>query len=233
MEIGKLARINRYPVKSMMGETLERAKMTDHGVDGDRIYAFVQKQPPNKSFPWMTAREAHEMLLFKPRLESSPLGIKVLSPSGKLFEIEDVELLDYFQKKYGHELVLTQDESGCKDSKPISIIGLPTIRALGEETSIDLMPERFRANLYADWNQDEPFYEDKLVGKTLQIGQVEINIVKKNVRCAIPTLDPITAHPSPQILTSIKNNHSGCVGVYAEVHKIGEIRTGDTIHLID
>ena len=57
MEIGRVAQIARYPVKSMMGEQLETALMTEHGIEGDRIYALVQKDPPNERFPWMTARE--------------------------------------------------------------------------------------------------------------------------------------------------------------------------------
>lgn len=233
MEIGKLAQIGRYPVKSMMGETLQKVQLTQHGVEGDRIYAFVQKQPPNESFPWMTAREARELLLFKPRFEISLTSVKVESPNGSVFKIEDAELLNYFQKKYDRELVLRLDEAGCKDSKPISLIGLPTIRAIGKETSINLMPQRFRANLYADWNSDEPFYEDQLVGKTLQIGDAEIKIAKKNTRCVVPTLDPVDARPAPRIFDAIMKNHAGCAGVYALVQKVGEIRTGDPISLLD
>ncbi len=215
----------------MAGEKLERARLSEHGIAGDRIYAFVQEHPPNERFPWMTAREASEMLLFKPRFVGSS-KIEVDSPGGRVFQINDEELLDYFQTKYSKSLVLRFDESGCKDSKPVSLIGLSTINSIGREVAMDVAPERFRANLYAEWNSGEPFYEDKLVGKVLQIGDAEIKIAKKDSRCVIPTLDPSNASAAPQVLEAIKKNHGGCAGVYAFVQKPGEIGNGDAIRLV-
>lgn len=233
MEIGRVAQIARYPVKSMMGEQLETALMTEHGIEGDRIYALVQKNPPNERFPWMTAREAHEMLLFKPRYTGNRSDIEVTSLSGATFSVGGDEILSYFRERYAKELILRYDESGCKDSKPVSLIGLPTVEALGKEVGLRLAPERFRANLYAKWDSDKPFFEDALVGKVLQIGKAEIRIAKKDSRCVIPTLDPTSAIPAPELLETIKKNHSGYAGAYAFVEKPGEIRKGDPIGLSD
>jgi uncharacterized protein len=40
-EIGKVASLFRYPVKSMMGEELSEADVTQYGVLGDRTYALI------------------------------------------------------------------------------------------------------------------------------------------------------------------------------------------------
>ena len=40
MEIGHVAEIFRYPVKSMGGERLDAADLGWHGLDGDRRLAF-------------------------------------------------------------------------------------------------------------------------------------------------------------------------------------------------
>jgi len=39
MKLGRVKSIHRYPVKSMGGETLERATLTQHGLTGDRAWA--------------------------------------------------------------------------------------------------------------------------------------------------------------------------------------------------
>ena len=41
--IGRVAALWRYPVKSMMGEELNAAKITDRGLLGDRIYGLVDR----------------------------------------------------------------------------------------------------------------------------------------------------------------------------------------------
>ena len=40
-ELGKVASLWRYPVKSMQGEELSEAEVTQHGLLGDRVYALV------------------------------------------------------------------------------------------------------------------------------------------------------------------------------------------------
>lgn len=41
VEIGIVAALWRYPVKSMMGDELQNAQVTDHGLIGDRAYALI------------------------------------------------------------------------------------------------------------------------------------------------------------------------------------------------
>lgn len=40
LSVGRLASLHRYPVKSMMGEALNAAQITDRGLFGDRHYAL-------------------------------------------------------------------------------------------------------------------------------------------------------------------------------------------------
>ena len=41
--IGAVTSLWRYPVKSMMGEQLETAYFTEHGMLGDRAYALIDR----------------------------------------------------------------------------------------------------------------------------------------------------------------------------------------------
>jgi uncharacterized protein len=229
--IGSVARLRRYPVKSMRGEDLSEAVIERHGMFGDRVYAFTIDNCPNPNLPWMTARHASEMLLYQPVFASID-QIDVISPDGIKYSIADEALEQQLEEKYGYQLSLRQDFHGCQDAKPISILGVQTIKQLEKEVGYKhLSSERFRANIYVDWQDGGPFQEDELVGRGLSIGggNVQLRIVKKDSRCVIPTLDPQTTEALPDVLDVIKSKHNGYFGVYAEVESPGKIRRGDKI----
>lgn len=242
-QIGTLKRLRRYPVKSMAGEDLAEARITFAGIVGDRVYAFVDAE--NRSdFPWMTARQGHEMILLRPRFLDPPAtddGIpcadryaaEVTTPEGEKFRVGDSELTHYLEKRFLRSLHFRFSERNMTDARPVSILGMSTIRALSSETEIDLDPRRFRENFYVDWIDPRPFFEDQLIGRELQIGEiVTLQVVKKDGRCIIITLDPETATSSPQVLQQVSLHHDGCTGVYAAVLREGIVRVDDPIYLI-
>ena len=64
--IGTLARLWRYPVKSMGGEELKEAFVGFAGIYGDRIYA-VKNSASRKGFPYLNATSLHSMLTYQPQ----------------------------------------------------------------------------------------------------------------------------------------------------------------------
>ena len=237
-QIGVLKYLRRYPVKSMKGEDLESVSLTKYGILGDRTYAFIDENAQEKKFPWMTARQAHEMLLFEPKFADESLSkVMVRTPEGTNFDIEDQGFEEFMENRFNRGLVLRHDTSGgCMDAKPLSLFGLSTVRALSDETGIKLSHERFRANLYPEWDAeyDKPFFEDTLVGKRLKIGsKAKVRVVKKDSRCVIPTLDPMNGTSKLEILETIQKQHEGCAGVYAVVEAEGIVRPGDSIWIVD
>jgi uncharacterized protein YcbX len=98
---------------------------------------------------------------------------------------------------------------------------------------MDIDKRRFRANFYVEWDdQDDPFYENSLVGKTLKIGEwLEIAIVERDPRCIMITLDPDTAEETPKLLQHLARNHAGDAGVFAAVLQRGRVNKGDRIIL--
>ena len=230
--IGTLKRIRRYPVKSMMGEDLSEAHISYTGIPGDRSFAFIDNRNEDKSFPWMTARQSHEMLLFKPKFQSSLSEVRVETPEGEKYDASSPAFETYLERRFRRELSLKYDKKGLFDDKPISIFSLQTLGKLSGEVGIDLQQERFRANFYVDWSNGKPFYEDELVGKDLELGEeVRVRIDKKDSRCAIPTINPINAKDSPALLRNIKERHDGCAGVYAIVTQEGTVHVDDPIQI--
>jgi uncharacterized protein YcbX len=238
--IGTLVRLRRYPVKSMAGEDLEAARVTHAGLLGDRVFAFVDKQGP-ANFPWMTSRKGRDMILFRPRfLAPAPLedGIfstdyatEVMTPEGQRARVDDPEFTRFLEHRYGRALELRHSERSMTDAYPVSVLGMATVGGLSEETEMRLNPLRFRANFYVQWESDEPFFEDQFVGRELRIGEsVAIQVVAKDGRCVMITLDPETAAPSPVVLEKVARVHAGCAGVYGAVLREGIVRTDDPVY---
>ena len=240
--VGTLAVLRRYPVKGMAGEDVAAARVTFAGIVGDRVYAFVDERDQS-SFPWMTARKAHEWLLLRPRFLDPPpveedipaasrYAAEVVTPEGEKFIAGDAIFTQYLERRFGHSLRARFSERSMMDVAPVSLFGLATVRGLSEETGLALDPRRFRANFYVRWEGDEPFYENQLVGRALRIGDdVTVQVVKKDGRCVIVTLDSETAERSPMVLEKVARDHGGCAGVYAAVLREGVVRTDDPVYL--
>jgi uncharacterized protein YcbX len=64
--IGQVESLWRHPVKSMRGEELPEIFAGFAGIYGDRLFAFKSSAAP-PGFPYLTGREQHEMLLYRPR----------------------------------------------------------------------------------------------------------------------------------------------------------------------
>jgi uncharacterized protein len=242
-QIGTLRALRRYPVKSMAGEDLSEGRVTFAGIMGDRVWAFMDAQNKSDS-PWMTGRQRHEMILFRPRwvenLEpedeipaAERYAIDVTTPEGEKFRVGGAQFTDYLEKRFRRSLRLRFSERSMTDSRPVSILGSSTVGAISAETGMELDPRRFRENFYVDWRDPRPFFEDQLIGRELQIGEeVTLQVVKKNARCVIITLDPDTAKPSPQVLERVSRSHAGSTGVYGAVLREGIVRANDPIYAI-
>jgi uncharacterized protein len=240
---GTLAILRRYPVKGMAGEDVAAARVTFAGIVGDRVFAFVD-EANRSSFPWMTARQAHDWLLLRPRfLDPPPIeeeipvteryAAEVLVPEGEKFAVGAASFTEFLGRRYGRSLRLRFSERSMTDAAPVSVFGLATVRGLSEETGLALDPRRFRANFYVRWECDEPFYENQFVGRTLRIGEdVTLHVVKKDGRCVIVTLDSETAERAPIVLEKVARDHGGCAGVYAAVLREGVVRADDPVYLV-
>nr|MBA3301410.1 MOSC N-terminal beta barrel domain-containing protein [Thermoleophilaceae bacterium] len=60
-EVGQVAGLWRYPVKSMGAEALDQAEVSWHGLEGDRRFAFIRHGLERSNFPWLTIRERSDM----------------------------------------------------------------------------------------------------------------------------------------------------------------------------
>ena len=239
-KLGTIEILRRYPFKGMAGEDLSEVFVTYAGLVGDRAYAFID--PENRSsFPWMTGRLKREMVLFRPRFLSPPdsavehpppksFSAEVATPEGQTLSVDDPAFTPFFEERFGRKLELRFSERSMQDACPVSLLGLDSVQSLAQQTGIELDRRRFRANFYARWETEKPFYENELVGSKLRIGdKATVMVVKKDTRCVIITLDPSTAEASPQVLEVVARNHGNCFGVYGTILREGIVRAGDPV----
>ncbi len=227
----------------MAGEDLTEVFVTYAGLLGDRAYAFIDNEN-RSSFPWMTGRQGHEMILFKPRFLAPPeaanehpaaeqFQVEVVTPEGKKFQMGEPAFTRYLEKRFGRQVTLRFSQRAMTDCCPVSLFGLETVRALSEETGMKLDPRRFRANFYVAWENNQAFYESSLVGKTVQIGEkLMVQVVEKDERCIMITLDPESAKPAPEVLRTVAQKHGGCAGVYGAALREGIARVDDAVYLV-
>jgi uncharacterized protein YcbX len=228
--VGRVAGLWRYPVKSMAAESLAEVGVSWHGFDGDRRWAFIRNGIPQSGFPWLTLREREDMNRYLPSFadpaqpDKSPTIVR--APSGVVFDVTDPAL--------GAELwpqgarVIKQDR-GVFDTFPLSLITTQTIDRLGEMTGARLDVQRFRPNILVEATEQTPFPEDSWVGCVLRIGGMRMRVDKRDGRCAVITIDPITAERDPAILRAVARDRQGCLGVYGSTVQPGRVALNDVV----
>ncbi len=246
--VGRIESLWRYPVKSMRGEELSQAYLGFGGVYGDRRYAFLSSAAPD-DFPFMTSRQKHEMLLHRaryrhpehmhqPELRTNGkfTAVEIETPAGERLAVDDPRLIELLRVglRERHELTMIESDVAIVDSRPISLFSLQTARQLSEEVGIELDKRRFRANIFVELETGAGFGEDSLVGRELAIGpNVIVQVLKRNARCKIITLDPDSAKAAPHVMKCVARDHDSCAGIYAAVLREGLVSPGDVICLVD
>src|SRR5713226_3082386 len=200
MELGRISAIFRYPVKSMAGELLDVARLSWHGIEGDRRLAF-RRLTDKSGVPWLTASKLPQLLLYKPvRLDSNAnskngelLPTHVCTPDGKEYELRSDELREEISSRYGSDVELMNLKHGIFDESPIPVISLGTVHSVERESGRGVDLRRFRPNIVIETVGAEPFEEDKWVGRTLMFGEensgaapmAAIGVTMRDERCVM------------------------------------------------
>ena len=232
LEVGRIAGLWRYPVKSMAAEPLDAADVYWHGVPGDRRWAFVQDDLVRSGFPYLTIRERAEMWRFEPSFEdpARPEHSRVLvrTPEGEVHELPDPALAE----RLGGGVRAIKLRRGLFDAAPLSLITTATIGALRRLTARRVLePLRFRPNLLVEPAAESDWPEDAWVGRELRIGGLRMRVDRRDERCVIITTDPATGARDPRVLKAAGRAHDACAGVYGSVVEPGRVAVGDAVLL--
>lgn len=237
--IGQISEINRYPVKSFAGESLEACKIETYGLYGDRCHAFIDETKEGwESF--FTARDIPNMLTYKAKLigegSEAEFKVSVTSPDGRIFYWNEEllkELQRYSRKKMSMMSYKPQNTGlPAVDTGSILIVTDAALRKLEAIWGKRLDKRRFRANLIVSLD-DSSFNESDWIGKRLSVGSAELHVDMFCERCSMITIDPDTLERDTSLLKKVKEEMNLYFGVYASVNKAGQINVGEKVYLID
>lgn len=232
-EVGRVAGLWRYPVKSMAAEPLESVEVSWHGLAGDRRWAFIRDGMERSGFPWLTIRERPDMRHYRPsfvepdRVEASLTMVS--TPSGRDLDVADPALA----AELGPGVRMIRQSVGVFDTLPLSLITRQTVAGLGALVGAELAVQRFRPNLLVDALGDAPFPEDAWVGSGLRIGAFQMRVDKRDQRCVMVNLDPETSESDPRVLRAIAGERQSRLGVYATIVQPGRVAVGDPVIIDD
>jgi uncharacterized protein YcbX len=196
-QVGVVAALYRFPVKSMRGELLDEARVGWFGIEGDRQYAFVRSD--NTSwFPWLTGRDVPDLLRYTPRFlepaNTTASPIMVRTPDGAEVLLDSDVLRNDLAARRGGPVHLMQLERGTFDAAPVSLISLATVEDLGTQIGMPMDPVRFRQNILLDLGAAAPYVEEEWQERLLTFGgddRARVLLNRREKRCMMITLTPI------------------------------------------
>jgi len=208
----RVDRLWRYPVKSLAGEALETARLTDDGISGDRI---VHVRGPEGV---RTSRRHHRLLGLRGTL--GPDGV----PQIDGHRWDDGRALDLVRLAAGTDAWLASDGFGMFDILPLLVATDGAIAAFGRDG------RRLRPNIVI--GGVDGLAERTWPGAELHIGDVIIALDSLRPRCPMTTIDPDTLERDPEVLRDIGRRFGGLLALNADIIRPGEIRVGDTARLV-
>jgi MOSC domain-containing protein len=117
VEGGSVVGLWRYPVKSMMGEELNAAEVTERGLVGDRRFAVVDSatgkiagaKSPRKWGSFFDFRAAY---LEPPQRGSKPPAVRMTLPDGTVVTSDAPDLAQTLSKALGREVAFAEARGG-------------------------------------------------------------------------------------------------------------------------
>ena len=244
-----LAAIQRFPVKSMTGESLESVTLTAGDLlPGDRQFALAHGSTQFDATAPKYLTPAHFVVLKKQeRLaqfavrynpDSQELTIERKGRQvcrGKIADALGRTIIAQFFADFlgptgrGLPRLITADNHHFCDipSRRLSLLNLASVTDLERVLRQPIDPRRFRANLWIAGLA--PWEEKTWIGKQVTLGAVTLKVDAAIQRCPATNVDPDSAVRDVNIPLALRRGFGHVnMGVYVEVLSTGSIRRGDS-----
>jgi len=230
----KIARIRRFPVKGLTGESLESVLLQQaDGIPGDRLFGFARFNsgfdPDN---PEPLPKNRFVVLLNEAKLA----GLKVkFDQKAELLEIVSDEKTHQFEMKTpagrkNAELFLHSALRLSDKEPPVFVSSAPhrfTDVSVVSPEMMNAVSFLIRANI--EFDGLPPFAELDAIGSKFSFADVELKVLSRTKRCAATEVNPETAERDIKIPYLIQKHlgHAD-MGVYAKVETGGNLSVGQS-----
>lgn len=224
----------RFPVKSIGGERVDEAEVTEVGLLGDRVAGLFDVDTNTT----LTARRTPELLFASARY-LGPGDVAITLPDGTE-TADDTVLSDWLGRSvrlqfaaaeggtYEVPLDFENDDNwvswqgpgGSFHDSTKSRISLVSTASLG-----DWDRRRFRTNVILDGEG-----EDELVGTTARLGdEVRLDVTKRIDRCVMVTRPQPGVDRDLDVLRTINRVRATCLAIGALIDQPGRVGVGDVL----
>lgn len=262
-----LSQIIVYPIKSAAGISVERWPLDQCGLKFDRHWMLIdenhhflsQRQLPKMALIQVRIDE-QQLIVSAPGQSDLPIPLAP-APDAQAVDVEiwhdqcvgltvsamaDQWFSAFLQRscrlvshaptdvrEVDPDYALPQDQTAFSDGFPMLLIAENSLNALNEAMALDFSMARFRPNLVVS---DCPAYaEDSW--RRIEINNIRMRLPKPCSRCAVPTIDPLTAETGKEPLTTLnrlrKWNGKVYFGQNVLHDQIGWIQIGDRVAIVE
>ncbi|MDN4161254.1 MOSC domain-containing protein [Nocardioides abyssi] len=214
----RVVAVHRYPVKSLHGESLDRADVGPRGLDGDRLWAL--REPDGKLGSGKSTRRFRRMAGLLELHAAYDGVVPVVSfPDGRSWRGPDADLDAALTAYVGRPVALAREaDVAHHDEGPLHLVTTATLARLGTDGPT------LRANLVVDAPGLAAFAEDGWVGREVRVGGAVLRVRGPMPRCVMVGAD---------VLAEVTRVNGGCAGVVVDVIGGGEVQVGVDVLLED
>jgi uncharacterized protein YcbX len=210
----EIAEIWRYPVKTMGGEPLRRARIGPLGVEGDRVVHVEDAHGEvitSRSHPRFLGHKGTLGADGEPRVDGQPWNspvvaakvVDIVGPGARLVRFDGAERFDVLPLLVATDGAIAAVGHDGRRLRPNIVIG-----------GVDGLAER-------EW-----------AGGYLRIGKVLIGVQDLRQRCIMTSFDPDTQVQDRNITRSIFRRFGGTLALNCFVIEHGEIAVGADVQLV-
>ena len=230
----EIEEIWRYPVKSMLGERLQQARITPAGLVGDRFWAVVDadsgvslsaKRYPNL-LQCAARTERDEVLVTLPdgathRVDAPQLAEALSAMLGRDVQLRAAAQTSIIRHEFPTEIAKGEGEpflwephtEAFFDSAPLHLITTATLDHLQQlAPQSDFSYARFRANFLVRC-EGSGFVEDEWTGRELMLGEISCAVLRRKPRCVMVIRPQGDLPDDVQVLRTTLDHNEGNAGV--------------------
>ncbi len=249
----RISQLWRYPVKGLSGQLLATAHLSAGAhFPGDRKYAIGAGNEKVSNGIWLkkayfiqlmnhealahidcdfnTDQNQEEIILS--RNGELLLNANMQSEKGRSAVAAFFDELLYGRLRGPTKMVCIDGDAFTDTKAPlISLGGSASFTGFADLTNTKPDLRRFRLNII--FKTTTPFEEAALIGKTLAVGDVRLNVISPVGRCAAIDVNPETAEREPHYLPLMEKTFGHTdLGIFAKVTRGGIVNQGDEISVL-
>jgi uncharacterized protein YcbX len=213
MDAVAVARLWRYPVKSLRGEAMRTAMLTADGVAGDRVVHVAGRRGP------LTGRTRHGLLTIPASTGADGMPLVDGHPW------DSPEAADIVAAAAGDGARLVADSSPERfDVLNLLVATDGAVERFGHDV------RRLRPNLVLSGIEADR--EPHLPGMALAIGDALVGVHSVRARCIVTSIDPDTGEQDLDVFRHIRTEFGGELALNCWVIRPGMVTVGDPVNVV-